>query len=414
MRSQTTDRVLLAALLVAAAAVAIVAGLLMPTPQTGGGWSQPSTFFNAPHGAKAAYLALDKLGCRVWRLRRPIDTDTLDPLHALVTLRPIFELSRHEQNVLLDWVRAGHTLVVSPPAPPARPEWHELTRGYHSLREWFAFVGVDRGDDEQVTRTSIDADAADDLLAGIHELASQRGRRFDPNEPVAGPLADCDTQPVWADAAGVAAIRVRLGQGTILALADVYPLTNAGLHEADSPLWLANLAREMTHDDPAAIVAFDEYHAGFPYHTASGVAIARLALEEGWGPGMAQVLLVAALALYARGARFGRAHDVVRRLRRSPGEFVTAAGRLLEEAGATEEASRVLTQHYLAAARSTLRLSPNAATPDATLLECLRQRGQNELADLLGMEPGIRRSCRQLLDWCRRIERQLQRIADGT
>ena len=138
----------------------------------------------------------------------------------------------------------------------------------------------------------------------------------------------------WKDKAGIVGLRVEFGEGTIVALADPYPLTNLGISDADNGLLLANLARDLSARYPGQI-AFDEFHLGFPQHDCSSVAMAKLMLAGPWRWAVAQAVVVAVLALWAGAVRFGSPRDVTLRRRRQHREFAEAAGRLLNEAGAT-------------------------------------------------------------------------------
>jgi hypothetical protein len=414
MQTHKSDRTLLGALLVAAALVALAAALLGPPRRTGGLAEQPSTFFTESYGTKATYLALQQMGWQLTRLRRPIDQDTLAGLDALAILQPTETLTEHEHDVLLGWVRDGHALLVAAGHASVTAVRKEKggTVGSPPLRAWFGWVGTppQPSGPRQLVRTRFEARTNGDLLEGIGELTAVGGERFDAQGIVGGPLASAPVEALWTDAAGVVAARVRLGAGMIVALADTYALTNEGLHETDSPLWLANLARELTRGEAAAVIAFDEYHAGFPYRDPSWAAITKLMLAEGWGPCVAQLLLLLVLALYARGVPFGRPLDVQRRRRRQHGEFTVAAGRLLHDAGATELARETLHRHYVVRARRVLHASDRV--DPAALAATARAGGQPQLAELLAGGPGAARQRRwrhrDLLDWAQRIHRVLE------
>ena len=82
-----TDRLLLSILLVGAVLVALLAWLVQAPERTGGVLREPSTFYNAAYGAKAAYEVLERLGFPVTRLRRPIVAETLEGIGTLVVLQ---------------------------------------------------------------------------------------------------------------------------------------------------------------------------------------------------------------------------------------------------------------------------------------------------------------------------------------
>ena len=87
-------------------------------------------------------------------------------------------------------------------------------------------------------------------------------RRIPPKSPLAGPLEKLAPHVFWKDEQGIVGLWAKFGRGTIVALADTYPLSNVGLGDADNGLLLGNLARELSAHYPGQIT-FDEYHLGF-------------------------------------------------------------------------------------------------------------------------------------------------------
>jgi hypothetical protein len=409
--TRRADRLLLLTLVVLAVLLSVLAAVLAPPPRAGSPDERPSTFFNAPHGTKAAYLALGRLGQAPQRLRRPIDRDTLEGVNALIILRPVVELTSYERHTLLAWVEAGHRLLVAPAAPD--PRGH-AGRG---LADWFKFTTSDNRPASTLPATASTFEPpGDDLLAGIRCLTARAGQRFKGDGLLAGDLAELQATPVWSDDAGVVAARIPYGTGTIIALSDVYALTNAGLSEADNPLWLANLALALRGADDTAVLAFDEYHAGFPYRAPSWAAIAQLLLTEGWSPSVVQLLLVSGLALWAGAVRFGRPRDVHYQPRRRQSEFARAAGQLLLRAGATALAHETLSAHYRARLCRVLHLS--TTVDDAHLAATLAARGRADLLAALQPPAGAARSspltARQLLDFSRKLHRELEALEHGS
>ena len=153
----------------------------------------------------------------------------------------------------------------------------------------------------------------------------------DPKSPCRGPLQDAPARVFWKDQQGTIGLRATYGDGTIIALADDYPLTNIGISQGDNGLLLANVVREMSARYPGR-VAFDEFHLGLYEHEASPLAIITLMLSGPWRWAAVQAALVGALALAARAVRFGGPQDVVHKPRRQHREFAEAAGRLFDEA----------------------------------------------------------------------------------
>jgi hypothetical protein len=359
-----TDRLLWSIMLVTAALVALLTWLLLPPEKTGGVVKQPSTFFNVGYGTKAAYLVLDRLEYPVDRLRRPIARETLDGIGCLLILKPVIGLQRFEMVALETWVRQGHALVVAPgwsasegsstAGHAARePEDAEFRRQQgDSFEDWFCF-NAQAADLAKTPRTAEEADRpergtevaeSEPICAGVRHLVAGGDRRF-AKPPLRGDLAKLSAKAFWKDERGTVGLRVRCGHGTIVALSDVYPLTNLGISEADNGVLLGNIARELSKLSPGTI-AFDEYHLGFAQRDWSPVAMTKLMLSGPWRWAIAQAVLAGMLALYAGGVRFGSPRDVTRKPRRQQREFAEAAGRLLDEAGATSLAVETLRRYY--------------------------------------------------------------------
>jgi hypothetical protein len=360
---------LLAAALTTAIVVAVLTWLVLPPAEMGDEREQPSTFFNTPYGTKAAYQVLEKLGHNVGRLRRPIDTDTLEGLDAVVLLQPIRCLSEYEAEVLRHWIGEGNRLLVSPPAAES-PYPDEECSGPHA---WFRYAEVEERSDTLPSNIRLPIDVAD--------LVADGPIRFDSERPLSWPSEDLPFHVLWEDEFGVVAFETSFGDGVIIALADVYGLTNRGLGEDDHAVWLASLAATLTENDPDAPLAFDEYHAGFPYRSDPWLAVARLLWDERWAWAVTQALLVAVLALIGTGARFGRAERVAPMRRRTQGEFTRAAGRFLHAARAQDLATSTLADYYRKRLARALHLPPR--TSGADLVEVLRRRGWPQWADLV-------------------------------
>ena len=295
------DRLLGSIVLAAAAPVALVAWLVMPPEKTGGRAEQPSTFFNAAYGTKAAYLTLDRLEYPVTRLRRPIGPETLRGIGVLFILDPTDGLERHEMTELEAWVRQGHALVVVPGSsvriatgrrPASTPgstlaDWFSVNRDSHHAEAGKPEPDeAEPGDSSDVAQPDpgVELDAGDPICEGIGHLAAGGDSRFAAT-PLRGPLAAAVPTILWRDKRGPMALRVSLGAGTIVALADAYPLCNRGIGQFDNGVLLGNMVRDLSRLSPG-MVAFDEYHLGFPERDYSSVAMAKLMLgARGLGRG---------------------------------------------------------------------------------------------------------------------------------
>ncbi len=215
------------------------------------------------------------------------------------------------------------------------------------------------------------------LTAGITELAVPEGRRFAPKSPCRGPLQDASARVFWKDKQGTIGLEAQSGDGTVVALADEYPLTNVGIGEGDNGLLLANVVRDLSGRYPGN-VAFDEFHLGFAEHDVSPLAIVKLMLSGPWRWAAVQAALVGVLALVARAVRFGSPQGVVRKPRRQHREFAEAAGRLFDEAGATFLAADTLYGYYRQRICKLLLVEPKVE--DRQLCEAVQRRAGPDVA----------------------------------
>jgi hypothetical protein len=398
------DRLLLGIVLVTAVLGALITWLVLPPEKVGEGERLPSTFFNVASGTKAAYEVLERLNYPVGRLRHRIEPETLESSGTLFLLRPDVTLDRGEVAALLAWVKAGHALVVAP-GPPKGPFFTRTPRGRKPahpsavrdrdegslLDEWFQFVEVPRKAEQvldrlPLVRSTFPARAArEPLMAGIGELATDGCERFNPESPLAGLLEKMKPHAFWKDEAGIVGLWATLGEGTIVALADTYPLSNRGLSDADNGLLMANLARQLSSRYGGQIT-FDEFHLGFPEQDYSAVAMAKLVLVGPWRWAVVQAIFVGLLALWGGAVRFGSPRDVTLRQRRRHREFAEAAGRLLNEAGATGVAAETLSRHYRERLCRLLELGPEAE--DGRIAQAVRERSGQDVAALLQQARG--------------------------
>jgi hypothetical protein len=341
-----SDRVLVGILLPMALLGALIAWLAVPPKKEGRWVREPSTFFNTGSGSKAAYLVVDRLGYDVVRLRHPFSADGLAGIDVLFVLEPTLGLEKEERKALSDWLESGGRMVLAPGVRSfaARmgsswlfDNWFNTISPSVNSRESWETIAQKRGDS---------LSESDPLFAGVNEMTARGEFRFSNNTPLKGALAGSPSQVIWADDLGVVAVRVTMGQGRIVAVADTHFLTNRGLDEADNSIFLANLVRELSSGAGRGAIAFDEIHHGFPLGDDPWVAIVRMMLAEHWGWGIVQAAVVLLLALFALGVRFGRPVDVVLKQRRQHGEFAEAAGRTLHDARANDLVYRTLWQHY--------------------------------------------------------------------
>ena len=259
-----------------------------------------------------------------------------------------------------------------------------------------------------------EVDAGEPICAGIRRLTAGGDRRF-AKSPLRGPLAKMPVKAFWKDKLGTVGLRVQLGDGTIVALADAYPLTTSGSARPTTACCSAISCVSCPHLSPGEI-AFDEYHLGFAERDWSAVAMTKLMLTGPWRWAVAQAILVGILALYAGSVRFGSPRDVTRKPRRQQREFAEAAGRLLDEAGATSLAVETLYRYYRDRLCRALHLEPEA--DDARLSRGrARSLGPGDRPDLrAGAESPCRRAVgrQELLAIAQKLHRVTEALDHGS
>ncbi len=409
------DRLLLVILLMGTALVAAWGVAMLPPEKVGGLLKQASTFYNVKSGAKATYRVFEKTGVPVRRLQRMISDANLQNATGLVVLDPVVPLTRGESYILQDWIEEGNTLVIVPPDKEACVSCSGETADWE---EWKKFSPVSFRRTAKVRNHGESAryEPEDPLLLGITRLQAGEGKRF-----VSKSRKDQDDEnnkekSFWSDRAGVIGIRMPVGRGRIIALSEPFVITNYAIGKADNSVFLANLMRELSGSELAGTVLFDEYHQGFVERDASPVAIAKLVLTDRWGWAVGQFALVLFLILYAKGLRFGKPLDVVLQKRRRHGEFAASAGKLLQDAGATEIAHRTIWQYYHKRFCRALRL--NSDTDDKSLVEYAQTEYGVDIRDLIPDErPGggkSRLTARRLLSVVRRMNDILEKLEHGS
>lgn len=114
------------------------------------------------------------------------------------------------------------------------------------------------------------------------------------------------------------------GKGQVQIVAGPYPLSNAGLPEADNLALVQNLLAGL----PAgARIGFDEYHHGY----GLGSNIADLALRSPWGWALLYLAGLTLIALILGGRRFGRPLPAPPVPRKAPAEYARALSNRWQE-----------------------------------------------------------------------------------
>lgn len=387
-----------------------------------------STYGAGPEGARGLFLLVGREGARPERW-----TEDLAHLPAgamLVALggcdhlmsRP---LSRAERAHLLAWIEQGGTLVVAGATDylPSEIGVSMVEPAPEACWEGMGFVGMilraarraqpadDRGSadgrggpafsvpDPVVLGRSLrqDATRGDESdggawppdpewalgrappLLGMPPVGLRRPARlsFDPSDREITTLLTVADKPV--------AVSVRRGRGRVIAIASASAFQNRDLVATQGAVLFSRLLREHG----GGTVMFDEYHLG----AGDRRGAARWLAQRGLMPPLLQLLIVVALLLWQRGARFGAPRPRPPPDPETTASFVSAIGTLFAKSRDPAGAVQILAQHAL---RRIARHHHLEAQDAERLAEELRRRKREEAAQAVqaiaavAAEPGRR------------------------
>lgn len=170
------------------------------------------------------------------------------------------------------------------------------------------------------------------LVAGVHKVSGDNRLRVD--FQTAHPAL-----PIIADDTGAVVALYRLGKGTVTVVSDESLFRNGTLQRADNAQLAYNLAATTTENDPAGVIAFEEWSHGYQ----SG--------DTWWGilPRPLQWACVVfcsavVLALIGSTIRFGPAVRLPDSSERTSQEYVNSMAGLLRRGHASRTAVRDLAQ----------------------------------------------------------------------
>ena len=269
----------------------------------------PTSRSSADTGALALYNWLGQIGYDVRRLEyRPFDLDEGDA--ALVVLNPTTAINQAHIDTILGWVERGGTLILADDTAIAFSASDELLDQIDVYRDVYSgTLTIDRAFPAQPV---LDQPPAGELVLNTRRVLVPLTESY---VKLAGPR-DADVL-----------IGMKRGQGYIYLSSATYPLTNAGLRDANNAALVLNILRRVPK---GGRIQFDEYHLGF--FTPPSPSRVLLGSPLGWAA--AYALLATGLYLLLAGRRFGRPVPVKEELaRRSSAEYVESMADLLQRAG---------------------------------------------------------------------------------
>jgi len=280
----------------------------------------------AADGGEALYRWLDRLGYQPQRIEYgPFAIpDTAD---LLFVLDPQSDFSNVNRDTVLDWVRAGHTLVLAEGGTTAS----KLLAGLD--------FALDNGAARPVLTTSQplwQRPPVRRVQADSEYVLDAQKRKDGYTVYLAQGSSASSRQPIF--------VGLELGEGRVYLCSAPALFANANLGKEDNAKLILNLLEAV---EPGASVAFDEYHHGYVQAESIGAAI----FGTRWGWAVLYGALVLAAYLVISGRRFGRIVPLVPPgTRRSSGEYVAAVGGMFRRAGRR----RWVVDHYRRGLRSDL------------------------------------------------------------
>lgn len=316
-------------------------------------------------------------------------------------------LSRYEREDLIAWVERGGLLIVGG-ARNFIPR--ELGVAFEDdrrcqLRDDADQLGPLLPRSLPLPDPDEEPSSADELLAALSEIAEGQRSTFDGDEqreilavPMGGPLKGMPFVPfrgasgLLADAAlefqslliapqssaagdsqlRPLAITYARGRGRVIVLSAANMLQNAELVEGEGATLFARLLRAYAASE---LLIFDEYHLGLGERRS----LMQYLRQAGTYPLLAQLLLVAAIALWRAGARMGSLRGPHERSAPvATAAFVSALGRLYARVGDRRAALRLIARGALK------RIAQHYALgnlPSAALARELTRRGAAHAAE---------------------------------
>lgn len=363
-----------------------------------------STYGAGPGGSRALFLLAEALGRRP--LRWAEDFGRLPERSVLVALGGCEllssrEVSREEKKRLVAWVERGGVLLVAGAHDYLSPELGvtmDRPPGACLPRAGLLGALVRATQDGGPGAAPIDGGVPTaEQLAMDPAAAIAQATQADPLPPVqwagsvgapfeglgAVPLRDPARVEVHDLSHAVVVLRladervagviVHKGHGAVIALASASPLLNRELRLGDGGALFSRLLRAFPRPGP---VIFDEFHLG----VGERRSLVRYLGDLGGGPFLLQLLVVALLALWRLGARFGGTRHPVPPPPAGTASYVAGIASLYAKVGDPMATATILVK------RALVRIAAHHHLPhsDAELLaRALEERGRKAEAVLV-------------------------------
>ena len=331
-------------LLVAAGLFVVMIGVaLLLVRDTDSNEDVPTVYSVGSGGCKAAFLLLRELGYQVQTWEQPLrDLPIADGKgKTLIIVQPAAFPALDEKQKLESFLKSGGRLIVA-----------------GRFASFFLQTNESMPDPlSGITWRRIPAMSLSPITRAAPEITLAPQAYWRPGSGVVGLYGDSEKPVV---------IEYKIGEGTVLWLADQTPLTNAGLKQVGNLEFLLS----AVGDPGERAVLWDEYVHGYERTAFTGKSnrligwIGVIGLQFG-------ILGLAILLAYSR--RSGPVWVPEREARLSPLEFSCALGSLYEHANASGVALEICFQRFRYLLTRRLGISVNSSVDD--LARAMRERG---------------------------------------
>lgn len=363
-----------------------------------------STFISQRDGYRALYTALQELGYRARRFRKPLTSLAGPGVLVLAEPEPDTPVTGSEWGALLGWVANGNLLIVNTDSGAAV--------GVKST------AAVNPRLDPSVTETEATPIFPTPVRGGASALRARSGVRILEttwSPPAAGlarpgkhPSGSIPLVPLYGDEGGPVLVYGKHGGGTVILCGSAWSFSNDGVGRADNFLLLTHLI-DVYGGGKQSVIWFDEFHHGYG-ERATLIGL----LPELVRVGLGHFALALLLLLLAGARRFGAPRLLPELERRSRAEYLTSMAGLFQRVRAWDAVFHRLHALCLREMTRDLGLPPGAGQSDVVRAAAER-RGLNaqevrEILDRAGRAGADRGSRRLGAGEALALARQLVRL----